>query len=270
MRICIAGKNRIACNILDFLIANYPSAQLLAVSNRTDQGVDGFQPSFKKAAVLNNVQLIEASDLENIEIDVFLSLEFYKIIRVDKMQCSQLYNIHFSLLPAYRGVYTSAWPILNGDSHSGVTLHLIDSGIDTGPVVGQKKFELDELETAASLYEKYQDNGISLIKEFMEPMINGRVASWPQCGVGSYYSKSSINYSSLTINTDVDAVNLCRQIRAYYFPAFQIGSVQGFKVFNPQVTSKVSTQSPGTVIEVSGGKLTIASRTFDVICDIAS
>ena len=53
---------------------------------------------------------------------------------------ARLYNIHFSYLPAYKGMFTSALPIKNGEVDSGVTLHKIESGIDTGDIIDQIKF----------------------------------------------------------------------------------------------------------------------------------
>lgn len=70
---------------------------------------------------------------------IFISLEFDKIVNPDLFKDARLYNIHFSLLPSYKGMYTSAIPILNGEEMVGVTFHEIDKGIDTGNIIAQKK-----------------------------------------------------------------------------------------------------------------------------------
>ena len=72
----------------------------------------------------------------------FISLEFDKIINTSLFKTTNLFNIHFSLLPRYKGMYTSILPILNGDKISGVTLHKIDRGIDTGDIIDKCSFRL--------------------------------------------------------------------------------------------------------------------------------
>lgn len=60
-------------------------------------------------------------------------------------------NVHGSLLPKYPGARTLSWLIENGDCESGVTVHIVDKGIDSGPIILQKKFLLSPFETIKSL-----------------------------------------------------------------------------------------------------------------------
>ncbi len=268
MRVCIAGKNKIAVESLRFITQQYPEHEFLAIANRTDSGEDGFQPSFKKAANQLGIELIGLERLLQSGADVFVSLEFDRIIKAEHIECCRCYNIHFSLLPAYRGVYTSAWPILLGESHTGVSLHEIDGGIDTGPVIDQFRFEISADETAESLYEKYQSHAFLLLKKNAVALLDGTAVGVPQSGGGSYFSKESIDYSNLDIHCDMDAVELSRQLRAFYFPAFQVPVLHGFRVMSPRVTDHRSSHPPGFVVEKSDTRICFATRTFDVVCDL--
>ena len=58
-----------------------------------------------------------------------------EIIKTKNFKSNKLFNLHFSLLPSYKGMHTSAFPILNGEKYSGVTIHKIDNGIDTGDII---------------------------------------------------------------------------------------------------------------------------------------
>jgi methionyl-tRNA formyltransferase len=60
-------------------------------------------------------------------------------------------NVHGSLLPKYAGARTLGWVIENGEMESGVTVHVIDEGVDTGPIIYQKTFALSPFETTRSL-----------------------------------------------------------------------------------------------------------------------
>src|SRR5262245_15951436 len=63
-------------------------------------------------------------------------------------------NVHGSLLPKYPGARTLSWAIEDGETSSGVTVHVVDEGIDTGPIVLQESFPLSPFETTASLARK--------------------------------------------------------------------------------------------------------------------
>jgi methionyl-tRNA formyltransferase len=63
-------------------------------------------------------------------------------------------NVHGSLLPKYPGARTLAWAIANGETESGVTVHLVDEGMDTGPILLQRAFALSPFDTTRSLSRK--------------------------------------------------------------------------------------------------------------------
>lgn len=63
-------------------------------------------------------------------------------------------NVHGSLLPKYGGARTLSWAIENGESESGVTVHSVDEGMDTGPILLQRSFALSPFETTRSLGRK--------------------------------------------------------------------------------------------------------------------
>ena len=140
MRICIAGKNNIAIDVCSYAVEKYGKDRILVVLNKTDNGINTFQRSFKQYAELNGLTIVQLEDVYKLKDIIFLSLEFDRIIRPCLFETRKLFNIHFSLLPAYKGMYTSALPILNGEKKTGVTLHCIDAGIDTGALhIIQKK-----------------------------------------------------------------------------------------------------------------------------------
>ncbi len=82
-------------------------------------------------------------------------------------------NVHGSLLPKYRGARTLNWVIANGDKASGVTVHRIDSGIDTGPILLQKSFPLSVFDTGASLYRKTLEFEPQVVLEALEVLTKG-------------------------------------------------------------------------------------------------
>jgi methionyl-tRNA formyltransferase len=73
-------------------------------------------------------------------------------------------NVHGGLLPQYRGGHVMQWAIINGESETGVALHYMDAGIDTGPIIAQRRFPLAATDDAASVQEKLVTFGRELLR----------------------------------------------------------------------------------------------------------
>jgi len=74
-------------------------------------------------------------------------------------------NIHGSLLPRYRGRTPHVWAIINGETETGVTVHVMDEGVDTGPIIAQEKIPIGPSETGATMLEAFQDVYPRLVAE---------------------------------------------------------------------------------------------------------
>ena len=136
--VVIAGKNNIAVNALTYLATFINPKNLGIVCNNSENGEDNWQLSLRKRALEIGVVEFSLFEAEQVAV-VFISLEFDKIVDVKNFNTKEIFNIHFSLLPKYRGVYTSSLPLLNDETETGVTLHQIDSGIDSGCIISQIK-----------------------------------------------------------------------------------------------------------------------------------
>ena len=74
-------------------------------------------------------------------------------------------NVHFSLLPLYRGAAPANWAIVNGESETGVTTMFIEPTLDTGPILLQRKTPIGATETAPELMERLTEIGAELLGE---------------------------------------------------------------------------------------------------------
>ena len=88
-------------------------------------------------------------------------------------------NIHASLLPKYRGVSPISEAILHGDTETGVTIMLIDAGIDTGPILLKRSIPLSEDETTGSLTSKLADLGAQALLEVLPLWVSGKITPGP-------------------------------------------------------------------------------------------
>lgn len=77
-------------------------------------------------------------------------------------------NVHPSLLPKYRGGNPYSAIIMNGEKESGVTLHLMDEGFDTGDIILQKSFKINPNETMGTLFNKTNFMGMDMLVEVLQ------------------------------------------------------------------------------------------------------
>lgn len=269
MNICIAGKNNIAVKSLEYLILskiiNINDIFVCPIEN--DLGMDTWQLSLRKFAEVNNLKIIKLNELYDIENLVFISLEYDKIIKPSLFKTKKLFNIHFSHLPKYKGMFTSIWPILNGELRSGVTLHKIDSGIDTGDIIAQYKFDIDINDTARDLYFKYLDYGLQLFKDFIKNIVNNNYSYIKQPYLNSsYYSKNSIDFNNIKIDLIKTSFEIHNQIRAFIFPEYQLPMLNGHYLTKSEL---INEKIDAKYYEKRGNKIILSGvDSYKVILDV--
>ena len=259
----LAGKNNIAVNALEFVIENYDQ-EVAVVCNQTDNGKHGWQRSLRKTASDKGIAEISLEEAYK-KAKVFISLEFDKIVRPEKFKTSNVYNVHFSLLPKYKGMYTSIWPIINNENVSGVTLHKIDKGIDTGNIIKQCEFNISTFDRSQDLYRKYIKTSIEIFKkEFFSIMEGGLNSHQQQSNNSTYYSKSSLNFSNLNVDLNQTAFSIKRQVYAYSFRIYQLPKVLGRSIVEVDILDSRSCQLPGKLIKQEEDFFELSTIDYDV------
>lgn len=181
-------------------------------------------------------------------------------------------NIHFSLLPAYKGCYTSIWPILNGETKSGVTLHLIDDGIDTGDILDQAEVTITPEMTARDLYEKYMDSGRDLITRNLQRIYKDQFEHRrsQSAAESTYYSRKSLLEIGNQLKTRATARQIQNQTRALFFTEYQTAMLAEYCIAQFEITSIRSTEPPGCVHSKDDFTIIMATIDFDVILKLWS
>jgi len=94
-------------------------------------------------------------------------------------------NVHFSLLPKYRGAAPIQWALINGETETGVTLFWLDEGMDTGPILLQKKVPILPEDNADSLRNNLVEIGVICLEVALGMIELGKIAGEPQAGAAS-------------------------------------------------------------------------------------
>ncbi|MBO0778795.1 MAG: methionyl-tRNA formyltransferase [Ktedonobacteraceae bacterium] len=168
-----------------------------------------WQPgSFKKAA--------NAEALAAYQADLYIVAAFGQILPqavLDQPRHGTL-NIHASLLPCYRGPDPIAEAILQGDAESGVSIMLLDAGVDTGPVLLKRTLSLTSDETTGSLTQRLADLGARALVETLPLWIAGKIVPEPQDESRASHTRM-LRKEDGEIRWEQPASVLARKVRAY-------------------------------------------------------
>ncbi len=174
-----------------------------------EHGIPVWQPgSFKKAE--------NSEALARYHADLYIVAAFGQILPqkvLDQPRYGAL-NIHASLLPRYRGADPIAETILQGDKETGVSIILLDAGIDTGPVLLRRSIPLTEDETTGSLTVKLADLGAEALLGALPLWIAGKIVPEPQDELKASHTHM-LKKEDGEIRWELPASVLARQVRAY-------------------------------------------------------
>ena len=122
-------------------------------------------------------------------------------------------NLHFSLLPAWRGAAPVQHAILHGDEITGATTFLLEAGLDTGPVLGVLTEEIRPRDTAGSLLERLSVAGAGLLLATLDGLASGEVVGVPQRPDGVSLAPK-LNPADARVDWPASAMRVDRLIRA--------------------------------------------------------
>lgn len=263
--LCIAGKNNIAVDCLYYAMSIIPKSEICVVLNKNDNNKNSWQKSLGFHATLESIPIKSLEEVQGIDDLIFLSLEFDSIIRPDLFKSKRLFNIHFSLLPEYKGMFTSLLPILHGKDYSGVTLHRIDRGIDTGEIIGQKAININDL-TSRQLYTEYLKHGTELVFDNLTPLIENTIKSFSQNSLRStYYSKRSFDFNQKEIPSNQTAFQIYLFVNALAFRVYQMPIFNGCEIFKAEILKTKSTCKPGTIVRENIHQFEVATIDYNII-----
>jgi len=154
-------------------------------------------------------------------------------------------NLHFSLLPAYRGAAPAQRALQNGETVTGVTVFQLDKGMDSGPVFAQESLNIDPSWRSFELLAQLANLGPEVVKHSFEMIENGESSS-EQVGIPSNAPK--ISKSEAKIDFNQDSVSISNAIRAFtYEPgAWTLWKGEPFKICATRISDQ-TLDAPGKI-----------------------
>ena len=186
-----------------------------------------------ESARLNSALIFDGSKLRERDIfqaiktlkpDIGLSIFFGYVLSKEIIDLFPLgiVNLHPSYLPYNRGTYPNVWSIVEG-TPSGITLHYIDKGIDTGDIIAQKEVSVEWTDTGETLYRKLERASVVLFREQWPLIREGKEQRTSQSGMeGTYHPTQDVQgIDEIDLDQRYTARDLINIIRARTFPPYK-------------------------------------------------
>lgn len=166
-------------------------------------------------------------------------------------------NVHFSLLPKFRGAAPVNWAIVNGEKETGVTTMRIVSELDAGPVLLQRSTEIGATETAPELMNRLAETGADLLSETLEGI--QQIELKPQAQGDATYAPMLTREDGL-IDWTMDAVAVERRVRGFQPWPNAHTTLDSRRLIIRQASAEVPQEisdQPGRIIEAHGDRLVV-------------
>ncbi len=192
MRALFFGTPSFAVPSLDALCS---IAEVVGVVCQPDKpsgrGLTLTPPPVKARALERGIPVVQPTNLRTGEFaewvraqraDVAVVVAYGRILPKDVLEAPRMgcVNVHASLLPKYRGAAPITWAVVNGETESGVTLMLLDEGMDTGGTIQFFKTPVGNSETSGELSERLAVIGADAVHTTLADFVAGRCAVTPQ------------------------------------------------------------------------------------------
>lgn len=233
------GGKQIGVNCLRQLIKHQIKPQLV-IGNLDDHGKDIWHESLIKVAAEYRLPCIKGERVKDPKViecikkinpEVIFCIGGTQLIPKEVLQIPKhgCLNIHPAYLPKYRGRFSTIHALFNGGEYTGVSAHFMDEGIDSGPIIMQKKLKIEENDTAKTLYDKFTKIGEGLFVAFLKKWVRDeKIKSKPQNeSKASYYPQNLPNNGQINWNWSGKRIlNFIRSMTFEPFPpvSFKIGN----------------------------------------------
>lgn len=227
VRLVFLGSKPIGLHCLDHLIDMRGSLNIEIAGVLTQQRKE-FGTGADVAALAASYDIPVLQSVADIpECDILYSVQYHEILKqptIDKAAKIAV-NLHMAPLPEYRGCNQFSMAIIDGKKEFGTTIHRIDTRIDHGDILFQKRFPVPDNCWVNELYDLTEDASFALFTETLPAIIAGTYTMTPQADLVETYGTSLHLRREIAalkqIDLSWDAEKIDRYIRATSMPGFE-------------------------------------------------
>ncbi len=213
-------------------------------------GLRVFQPN--KPANIN-------AELKALGADLAVVVAYGRILKRETLDSTRLgfMNVHFSLLPNYRGAAPVQWAIVRGEKKTGVSLFWLDEGMDTGPIQAMEQTLIGPDEDAGALLARLTALGVEMLGACLDELKSGKVRRAPQGGTPSLAPLIKREDARIDLNRPAAEIHdLVRGFRLWPRAALEkkaTGRILVLKTALPGSNDPPGTGVPGRVMRIEQG-----------------
>lgn len=280
MNILFAGTPEPSARILEHLL-ECSDLNVVGVLSQPDKpqkrGKIVAESPVSSIATLNQIKIYKPNDLNDanfikdiqlLNIDVLLVAAYGKILPDWLLEISNIVpiNIHYSLLPLYRGASPIQTSLMNGDTNTGVTFMKMVKGLDEGDIIKKYELKIKQNHNKISLENDLCLLSIRYLNEVLDLIKLNKFSYVKQDNkLASYCSK--IKKSDSIVNFDSPAEEIFNKFRAYYeWPgtAFNYKDIR-IKICEMTVSDIISSKRPGNIFKFDSSGLYINTSTKVIV-----
>ncbi len=270
MRVVFMGSPDFAVPCLRALVTKHDVALVVSQPDKpAGRGAQLTAPAVKVAALELGLPIAQPKSARNGELEAALresGAELAVVVAYGKILPKGVLealprgciNVHGSLLPKYRGAAPIQWSVINGDAETGVCIMQLDEGMDTGPVLLERRIPIDPEETSGELFERLAPLGAGALMDAIDEIAAGRMRLHPQDHSQATHA-AMLTKADGAIDFTQPAHNVAARIRGVDpWPGAQ-ASLRGATVKLFRAKPTVGGGAPGTVIAINEGGVHVAT-----------
>jgi len=193
--------------------------------------------------------------IRDLNADVIFSFYYRNLLCDNILNTARIgaFNLHGSLLPAYRGRAPLNWVLVNGESETGVTLHRMVSRADAGAIVAQQRVAIADNDEALSLHRKLAEAAKGMLASVLPTIKTQTFSETAQDdSKASYYGRRTPEDGRLDWEKPAQTLqNLVRAVSDPWPGAYSFAGTHKFIVWKSRVRTDVATARAGTVLSVA-------------------
>ncbi|MBN1622184.1 MAG: methionyl-tRNA formyltransferase [Endomicrobiales bacterium] len=193
MKVLFFGTPQIAVPYLEELLNSEEVVGVVTQPDKPkDRGHQLHEPPVKECAKKRGIPVFQAEKfteeavdkLKTLNPEVGVVISYGRIIpeKVFKIPVFGCFNIHFSILPKYRGAGPIQWSLINGEKETGITTFWIEKTLDSGPILVQKILSIEDTDDSVTLKRKLIPLGIKAMQETLSFVKQNKCKGEPQKG----------------------------------------------------------------------------------------
>jgi methionyl-tRNA formyltransferase len=227
-------------------------------------------PPVKEFALARNIEVHQPAKIKTEEAhqlfmsydaDVAVVVAYGRILPLQLLSAPKrgCINVHFSLLPKYRGAAPVNWAVVNGEEVTGVTTMLMDQGLDTGDVLLQKERAIGSEETAPKLMARLAEDGAELLSETLKKL--DEIEPRKQDNEKASFAPILKREDGL-IDWALDADRIANRVRGFQpwpnaYTTYQEKRLVVWRASSLVVSSGPARHECGEVVEAQGNSITV-------------